>query len=86
MIWRNYISAENRLFLMESEEIRIDELISYLEEAKKKIDEIELQLFRLKAERIEEEETGEAEAREISELTDEALKKGRPWSEIRDEL
>jgi len=37
---------------MESEEIRIDELISYLEEAKKKIDEIELQLFRLKAERI----------------------------------
>jgi len=71
---------------MESEEIRIDELINYLEEAKKKIDEMELQLFRLKAERIGEEETGEEEAGEISELTDETLKKGRPWSEIRDEL
>jgi len=80
----NYLSTEDKLFLMGTAEV--DTIIKGLREVKKKIDEIEIELFKLKAEKIEEEEVEEEEAKELSELANETLKRGRLWSDVRDEL
>jgi len=69
-----------------SESINIAQILRDIQLMRKKLDEIEKELLKLKIQELEEEETSNEELRELEKLSKETLKSGIPWEEARKEL
>ncbi|MDV3104246.1 hypothetical protein [Thermococcus waiotapuensis] len=68
------------------ENIDISLILRDIQIMRKKLDEIEEELLKLKIGRLEEEEVSEEELEELERLSRETLKNGVPWEEAKKEL
>ncbi|WP_010478927.1 hypothetical protein [Thermococcus zilligii] len=68
------------------ESIDISLILRDIQIMRKKLDEIEEELLKLKIGRLEEEEVSEEELEELERLSRETLKNGVPWEEAKKEL
>ena len=69
-----------------SESVNIALILKDIQLMRKKLDEIEEELLKLKIRELEEEEVSEEELKELERLSMETLKEGIPWEEARKEL
>ncbi|ASJ01105.1 hypothetical protein [Thermococcus gorgonarius] len=68
------------------ESINISLILRDIQLMRKKLDEIEEELLKLKIGELEEEEVSEEELEELERLSKETLKNGVPWEEAKKEL
>ncbi|WP_258084274.1 hypothetical protein [Thermococcus thermotolerans] len=69
-----------------SESINIALILRDIQLMRKKLDEIEEELLKLKIQELEEEEVSEEELKELEKLSKETLENGVPWEEAKKEL
>jgi len=69
-----------------SESVNIALILRDIQLMRKKLDEIEEELLKLKMQEIEEEEVGEEELKELERLSKETLEDGISWEEAKKEL
>ncbi len=69
-----------------SESVNIALILKDIQLMRKKLDEIEEELLKLKIRELEEEEVSEEELKELERLSKETLKDGIPWEEAKKEL
>jgi len=69
-----------------SESVNIALILRDIQLMRKKLDEIEEELLKLKVKELEEEEVSEEELEELEKLSKETLKNGIPWEEAKKEL
>jgi len=69
-----------------SESVNIALILRDIQLMRKKLDEIEEELLKLKIQEIEEEEVGEEELKELERLSKETLEDGISWEEAKKEL
>jgi len=70
--------------LMEANHVNV--LLEDVREMKKKLEEMEIELLKLKAGMLEREEVSEDEAKELERLAKETFEIGKPWKEVKKEL
>ena len=69
-----------------SESVNLALILKDIQLMRKKLDEIEEELLKLKISELEEEDVDEEELRELEKLSKETLEKGIPWEEAKKEL
>ena len=68
------------------ESVNIDLILRDIQLIRKKLDEIEEELLKLKIQELEEEEVTDGELEELERLSKEARESGIPWEEAKKEL
>jgi len=68
------------------ESVNISLILRDIQLMRRKLDEIEKELLKLKMEGLDEEELGDEELEELENLSRETLEKGIPWEEAKKEL
>lgn len=68
------------------ESINVALILRDIQLMRKKLDEIEEELLKLKARELEEEELSEEELKELEKLSKETLENGVPWEKAKEEL
>ncbi|WP_167715034.1 MULTISPECIES: hypothetical protein [unclassified Thermococcus] len=68
------------------ESVNISLILRDIQLMRRKLDEIEKELLKLKMEELDEEELGDEELEELENLSRETLEKGIPWEEAKKEL
>ncbi|WP_297466821.1 hypothetical protein [Thermococcus sp.] len=69
-----------------SESVNLALILKDIQLMRKKLDEIEEELLKLKISELEEEDVDEEELRELEKLSKGTLEKGIPWEEAKKEL
>ncbi|WP_048152255.1 hypothetical protein [Thermococcus cleftensis] len=68
------------------ESVNISLILRDIQLMRRKLDEIEKELLKLKMEELDEEELGDEELEELENLSRETLENGIPWEEAKKEL
>ena len=69
-----------------SESVNINQILRDIQLMRKKLDEIEEELLKLKIQELEEEEVTDEELKELERLSKEARESGIPWEKAKKEL